>query len=135
MLFDMLFSWISGGEFGNLYALICKSAGLSGNGANAMFVLCVALCIGIPYLLGSINTSIILSKAVFQPEYIPYVRKVSIVPIILVVILGVVLGVGYLTSSVFFRAEAFSKLLYRRGAQGYRKSYQGRRKRYYLLHL
>ena len=68
MLFDMLFSWISGGEFGNLYALICKSAGLSGNGANAMFVLCVALCIGIPYLLGSINTSIILSKAVFHDD-------------------------------------------------------------------
>ena len=53
----------------------------------------------------------LLSKAVFQPEYIPYVRKVSIVPVILVVILGVVLGVGYLTSSVFFRAEAFSQLL------------------------
>ena len=53
----------------------------------------------------------LLSKAVFQPEYIPYVRKVSIAPIVFVVILGVVLGVGYLTSSVFFRADAFSQLL------------------------
>ena len=53
----------------------------------------------------------VLSKAVFQPEYIPYVRKVSIAPIVFVVILGVVLGVGYLTSSVFFRADAFSQLI------------------------
>lgn len=53
----------------------------------------------------------VLSKAVFQPEYIPYVKKVSIAPIIFVVILGVVLGIGYLTSSVFFRADAFSQLI------------------------
>ncbi len=53
----------------------------------------------------------LLSKAAIQPEYMPYVKKVSIVPIILVVILGVVLGIGYLTSSVFFRADDFSQLL------------------------
>ena len=53
----------------------------------------------------------LLSKAVFQPEYIPYVRRVSIAPIAIVLVLGVVLGVGYLTSSVFFRAEAFSSLI------------------------
>lgn len=53
----------------------------------------------------------VLSKAIVRPEYVPYVRKVSIVPIILVVILGLVLLVGYLTSSVFFRANAFSELL------------------------
>lgn len=53
----------------------------------------------------------LLSKAVVRPEYVPYVRKVSIVPIIFVVILGLVLLVGYLTSSVFFRASSFSQLL------------------------
>ncbi len=53
----------------------------------------------------------LLSTAFMRPEYVPYVRKVSVVPIIIVVILGLVLLVGYLTSCVFFRAEAFSKLL------------------------
>lgn len=53
----------------------------------------------------------LLSKAVTRPEYVPYVRKVSIVPIIIVVILGLILLVGYLTSSVFFRASSFSQLL------------------------
>ena len=53
----------------------------------------------------------LLSKAFIRPEYVPYVRKVSIVPIIFVVILGLVLLVGYLTSSVFFRAVSYSELL------------------------
>lgn len=53
----------------------------------------------------------LLSKAFIRPEYVPYVRKVAIAPIVLVVILGVVLLVGYLTSSVFFRAKSFSQLL------------------------
>ncbi len=53
----------------------------------------------------------VLSKAFIRPEYIPYVRKVSIAPIAIAVALGLVLLVGYLTSCVFFRANAFSKLL------------------------
>lgn len=53
----------------------------------------------------------VLSAAFMKPEYVPYVKKVSIAPIIFVVILGLVLLVGYLTSSVFFRASSFSQLL------------------------
>lgn len=53
----------------------------------------------------------ILSAAFMRPEYIPYVKKVSIAPILIAVVLGVVLLAGYLTSCVFFRANAFSKLL------------------------
>lgn len=53
----------------------------------------------------------VLSAAFMKPEYVPYVRKVSIAPIIIIVILGLVLGIGYLTSSVFFRASSFSELL------------------------
>lgn len=58
-----------------------------------------------------IGSNFILSKAFIRPEYVPYVKKVSIVPVIMVVILGLVLLVGYLTSSVFFRAASFSQLL------------------------
>ena len=58
-----------------------------------------------------IALNFVLSKAFIRPEYVPYVRKVAIAPIVLVLILGVVLLVGYLTSSVFFRANSFSQLL------------------------
>ena len=58
-----------------------------------------------------IGSNFILSKAFIRPEYVPYVKKVSIVPVIMVMILGLVLLVGYLTSSVFFRAASFSQLL------------------------
>ena len=58
-----------------------------------------------------IGSNFILSKAFIRPEYVPYVKKVSIVPVIMVVILGLVLLVGYLTSSVFFRAASYSQLL------------------------
>ncbi len=58
-----------------------------------------------------IGANFLLSKAFMRPEYIPYVRRVAIPPIIIVVILGVVLLVGYLASSVFFRAASYSELL------------------------
>lgn len=58
-----------------------------------------------------VGANALLSKAFIRPEYIPYVRKVAIAPIIIVVILALVLGVGYLTSSVFFRASSYSELL------------------------
>ena len=58
-----------------------------------------------------VGANALLSKAFIRPEYIPYVRKVAIAPIIIVVILALVLGVGYLTSSVFFRAASYSELL------------------------
>ena len=53
----------------------------------------------------------VTSKAVIRPEFIPYARRHSIVPIVLAAALGVVLLVGYLTSCALFRANAFSKLL------------------------
>ena len=58
-----------------------------------------------------VGANALLSKAFIRPEYIPYVKKVAIAPIVIVVILAVVLGVGYLTSSVFFRAASYSELL------------------------
>ena len=58
-----------------------------------------------------IGANFLLSKAFIRPEYIPYVRRVSIAPIAIVVVLGLVLLVGYLSSSVFFRAVSYSELL------------------------
>ena len=58
-----------------------------------------------------VGANFILSKAFIRPEYIPYVKKVAIAPIAAVVVLGLVLLVGYLSSSVFFRAASYSQLL------------------------
>ena len=58
-----------------------------------------------------IGANTLLSKAFIRPEYIPYVKKVSTVPVILAVILGLVLLIGFLASSVFFRAASYSELL------------------------
>lgn len=53
----------------------------------------------------------LLSKAFIRPEYVPYVRKVAIAPILFVAVLALILLVGYLTSCVLFRAHSFSQLL------------------------
>lgn len=58
-----------------------------------------------------VGANFILSKAFIRPEYIPYVKKVAIAPVAIVVVLGLVLLVGYLSSSVFFRAASYSQLL------------------------
>ncbi len=53
----------------------------------------------------------ITSKAVTNPEYTPYVKKVSVVPLIIVGVLAVVVVGGMIVSSVFFRARAYSELI------------------------
>ncbi len=69
MLFDMLFSWISGGSFGSIYSSLCSKFGIHGTTAGTvLLVACIALCIVIPYLLGSINTGIILSKVMYHDD-------------------------------------------------------------------
>ena len=53
----------------------------------------------------------ITSSAHIKPEYVPYVKKKSIVPVILVGILAVVVGIGFVVSSVFFRAKTYSNII------------------------
>lgn len=53
----------------------------------------------------------VTSSAHIRPEYTPYVKKKSLVPVILAGILVVVVGVGYLTSAVFFRAKTYSNII------------------------
>ena len=53
----------------------------------------------------------ILSGAVKAPEYVPYVKKKAIVPIIIAGVILVFVAVGLLISSVFFRASSYSKII------------------------
>ncbi|MBQ6421510.1 MAG: CvpA family protein [Clostridia bacterium] len=62
-------------------------------------------------LASYVGSAFITTKAFAKPEYVPYVRKQAVVPVILAGILGVVLLVGYLVSSPFFRAKDYSEIL------------------------
>lgn len=54
---------------------------------------------------------LLLSGATKNPEYVPYMKKKAIVPLVIVAIGVAVVAVGYLTSSVFFRADSYSKII------------------------
>ena len=58
-----------------------------------------------------VAASALTSKAIFKPEYVPYVKRRARVPLIIAAALGAVLLVGFLISSVFFRAASYSALL------------------------
>ncbi|MBQ8504383.1 MAG: CvpA family protein [Clostridia bacterium] len=54
---------------------------------------------------------VLTSGAVARPEYVEYVKKKSIVPIIIAGILVVIVGIGMVISSVFFRAKTYSEII------------------------
>lgn len=58
-----------------------------------------------------VGSAILTTRVMTKPEYIPYVRKQATIPIILIVILGVVFGVGFLSSAIVFRAKAYSRII------------------------
>ena len=63
-------------------------------------------------VLGSYVAATFITSAAFaKPEYVPYVRRRSIVPIVLAAVLALILGVGWLASSPFFRAKSYAKIL------------------------
>ena len=62
-------------------------------------------------LAAYIGSTFILTKAFARPEYIPYVKRRAIIPVIIALIFAIILGVGYLTSTVFFRAKTYSKII------------------------
>lgn len=51
------------------------------------------------------------SGALAKPEYVEYVKKKSIVSIAIIALLVVVVAVGMVVSSVFFRAKTYSKII------------------------
>ncbi len=66
--------------------------------------------------LGAVAASYVVFNGIFanvmaKPEYIPYVKKRAIVPGIIIGVLVVAVGIGYLVSSEFFRAESYSSII------------------------
>ena len=49
--------------------------------------------------------------AFVKPEYVEYVKKKSIVPAVFIGILVVIVGIGMVVSSVFFRAKTYSNII------------------------
>lgn len=66
--------------------------------------------------LGAIVASYVVFNALFsnvfgKPEYVPYVKRRAIVPGIIITVLLVAVGIGYLVSCEFFRASSYSKII------------------------
>ena len=53
----------------------------------------------------------VTSSAHIRPEYTPYVKKKAIIPLALAAVLVVVVGIGFVVSSVFFRAKTYSNII------------------------
>ncbi len=53
----------------------------------------------------------VLSKAYFRPEYMEYAKNKVKVPIVMIIILAVLVGIGYLTGMEFFRAKDYAELI------------------------
>ncbi len=53
----------------------------------------------------------VVSKAYFRPEYMEYAKNKVKIPIVLIVALIVVVGIGYLTGVEVFRAKDYAQLL------------------------
>ena len=53
----------------------------------------------------------IFSNVMGKPEYIPYVKRRAIVPGIIIALLVVTVGIGYLVSSEFFRAKDYHNII------------------------
>ncbi len=66
--------------------------------------------------IAAVVASYVVFNAIFanifsKPEYIPYVKKRAKIPAIIVIALAVVVGIGYLVSSEFFRAKDYSQII------------------------
>lgn len=58
-----------------------------------------------------VGSAILTTKVLARPEYIPYVKRQATVPVILLVVLGLVLAGGYVSSALIFRAKSYSQIL------------------------
>ena len=56
-------------------------------------------------------TAFVTSGAVMSPEYSPYARKRTMIPIIIGLVIAVVVGIGFVVSSVFFRANDYHEII------------------------
>lgn len=51
------------------------------------------------------------SKAYFRPEYMEYAKNKAKIPIILILVLAVIVGIGYLTGVELFRAKDYANII------------------------
>lgn len=58
-----------------------------------------------------IGMTFITSKAFAKPEYVPYVKRQSIIPLAIGLVFALILGIGYLVSAPLFRAKAYSNII------------------------
>ena len=58
-----------------------------------------------------IGLTFVTSNAQFHPEYIEYVKRRSIVPVVVIALLVAVVGVGTVISSVVLRAKSYSNII------------------------
>lgn len=58
-----------------------------------------------------IAVNYVTSGALRTPDYSPYANKSSLVPKILIGVLAAVVAIGFLVSSVFFRASSYAKII------------------------
>ncbi len=56
-------------------------------------------------------STFLLSNAFIKPEYMAYVKKRSTVPVIILLVFGVILLGGYISSCELFRAKAYSEII------------------------
>lgn len=53
----------------------------------------------------------LFSRALSKPEYTPYVKRRALIPGIIIGILVIAVGIGYVVSSQFFRAKSYSQII------------------------
>ena len=53
----------------------------------------------------------LMSSVLRHSEYVPYIKKQARVPIVLILVLALVIGVGYVVGSQFFRAKSYSQII------------------------
>lgn len=53
----------------------------------------------------------VVSKAYFRPEYMEYAKNKVKIPIVLILVIAVIVGIGYLTGIEFFRAKDYAELI------------------------
>jgi len=56
-------------------------------------------------------TAFVTSGALISPEYTPYARKRTFIPIIIGLIVAITAGIGFAASSVFFRAKDYHEII------------------------
>ncbi len=55
--------------------------------------------------------TILTTKVLAKPEYIPYVKKQVKIPLIIALVFALILGIGYLVSAPLFRADDYSEII------------------------